>query len=344
MEELFSYRNGNYTVKMYSNGTKIRILDDGETAFNADFPENIDVKISNHCSIGCEFCHEGCTKGGSFIFVDYLTTSFLNSLNPGTELAVGGGALSEMGNTLWLFLRKAKESMVFANITINALELLNTEFFLKLFLHIRTSYGVNNTNEIKFQRFLQLHPEIFNRLEGEIAEGLINGIGISYNSNETARKRMLLLKQAFHENVVIHTIYGITKKEDYDWLVENGFKILVLGYKNFGRGEEYFKNFNKTIESNMRDFDKNFSYYLKAAKYISFDCLATEQVKLKSKIPNDTWEARYMGNDGNFTMYVDLVNHKFGTSSTTPNNEREYMALYKYDASLMFNAIKNKNI
>ena len=62
MNLLGIYKNGNFTTKLFSDGTKIRETEDDE--FIPDFAENMDIKISNYCDMGCYFCHEGSTKYG----------------------------------------------------------------------------------------------------------------------------------------------------------------------------------------------------------------------------------------------------------------------------------------
>lgn len=54
---LHLYQNGNYDVKIYSDGTKVRTTEDDE--FIAQFPENIDCKITNKCSFldDEDICH-----------------------------------------------------------------------------------------------------------------------------------------------------------------------------------------------------------------------------------------------------------------------------------------------
>ena len=55
MKNLLSkYNNGNYTVEIYDDGTKIRETE--EETFEASFPENIDIKITNKCLNNCDFC------------------------------------------------------------------------------------------------------------------------------------------------------------------------------------------------------------------------------------------------------------------------------------------------
>lgn len=55
------YQNGNYTVSIDLNtGTKIREND--LDYFKADFPESMDVKITNRCNMNCYFCLKSDTK------------------------------------------------------------------------------------------------------------------------------------------------------------------------------------------------------------------------------------------------------------------------------------------
>ncbi len=54
MKILHDYQNGNYNVKIYSDGTKIRETQEDE--FLPEFSENIDIKITDYCDAGCKFC------------------------------------------------------------------------------------------------------------------------------------------------------------------------------------------------------------------------------------------------------------------------------------------------
>ena len=87
MKLLGSYINGNYHTAIYSDGTKIRETEDDE--FIADFPENIDIKITNQCDMGCPMCHEDSKSDGKH--GDSMNAKFIDTLRPYTELAIGGG-------------------------------------------------------------------------------------------------------------------------------------------------------------------------------------------------------------------------------------------------------------
>ena len=84
---LGTYVNGNTIVAIYKDGTKERYIKSGEIPA-PEFPESIDLKITNKCDISCQFCAEGSTPDGADACLD---DSLLDSIPPYTELAIGGG-------------------------------------------------------------------------------------------------------------------------------------------------------------------------------------------------------------------------------------------------------------
>jgi hypothetical protein len=83
-----------------------------------------------------------------------------------------------------------------------------------------------------------------------------------------------------------------------------------------GRGITYFndeisKQMNITKEILPSLFDK--------FRRISFDNLALDQLDVKSLISSEKYNEIYMGDDGESTMYIDLVNKEFAKSSTSTN-------------------------
>lgn len=107
------YKNGNYIVKILSDGTKIRETNDDE--FIPSFAENCDVKITDKCDGGCPFCYEGCTPNGKH--GDILNYKFLDTLHSYTELAINGNDLSHPD--LIPFLKKMKDKKIIVNMTVN---------------------------------------------------------------------------------------------------------------------------------------------------------------------------------------------------------------------------------
>ena len=107
------YKNGNYIVCIMNDGTKIRKTNEDE--FIPSFAENVDVKLTDKCSVGCPFCYEGCTSSGKH--GNIFSYDFINSLHPYTEMALNGNDLDHP--ELEKFLVFLKEKKVFANLTVH---------------------------------------------------------------------------------------------------------------------------------------------------------------------------------------------------------------------------------
>lgn len=268
------YKNGNYTVIIMQDGTKVRYTN-GDNFIPA-FAENCDVKITDKCSQGCTFCSEGCTKFGKHANL-FEYPLLLNSLHPYTEMALNGNDLDHP--QLEDFLAHLKSKKVFANITVNQNQFLE------------------NIDKLKYW---QEHK-------------LIYGIGVSVISGKITRKLIKQLQQ--FNNVVIHTIAGILTEDDIEILADKNLKILILGYKELRRGEDYFNKHYVSVSSNMEHLKTYLPFLLRRFQVVSFDNLAITQLSVKDLVPSDKWEEFYMGDDGHYTFYIDLVKGEFAKNS-----------------------------
>ena len=75
-------------------------------------------------------------------------------------------------------------------------------------------------------------------------------------------------------------------------------------------------------------------------KVISFDNLALEQLDIKKQISNNQWNNIYMGDDGEFTFYIDLVK---GTYAKNSISCEEY-PINGMTIRAMFEDIKTKSV
>lgn len=293
------YKNGNYIVKFnIKDGTKIRETEEDE--FIADFAENMDIKISNHCDMNCAFCHEGSNKNGKH--ADILNEKFVSTLHPYQEVALGGGDVTSHPDLI-PFLEKLKDLKVIANITVN-------------------------------QRHFEEKQDLIRKL---VDEKLIYGIGVSL-VNPT-KEFITLIKK--YPNAVIHTINGILKSSDINILANNNLKLLILGYKNLRRGNEFYIENSENIINNQKWLKENLINIFDKFNVVSFDNLAIEQLEVQKVITKEYWKQFYMGDDGSSTYYIDMVERKFARSSTAEFNKR-YDLLDSVDD--MFKEIKkNKN-
>lgn len=114
MTQIAQYKNGNTTVTILNDGTKVREYEGIPEIFH---PESIDVKITDYCDLGCAYCHESSTTKGAHADLNKLLDIIIE-LPAGVELAIGGGnPLSHPG--LVEFLQALKSRGIIANLTVN---------------------------------------------------------------------------------------------------------------------------------------------------------------------------------------------------------------------------------
>lgn len=272
MKELLAkYANGNYYVKLYTDGTKIRYnkLDH----FTPEFPESIDLTITTRCNGGCEYCYLNCTEQGVHA---NLSDPILDTLRPGTELAINANDFSHP--ELESFLKRMKEQGVIVNITVNQ------------------NHFLSNLSLIKEWQ----------------DNKLIWGIGVSLTDSSVPE----LIQSIQHvKNVVIHVIDGCLTEQDLKNLSNHDIKLLILGFKNKGRGIPYYIRHKEEVDHNIQYLKEHLYDYRKYFNGFGFDNLATQHLDIRSVVGEEQWQLYHMGEEGEFTFFMDLVNKKFAMSS-----------------------------
>ena len=239
---LHQYQNGNATVTIHGDGTRIV---ECEGDIKLKFPLNIDIRVSQRCAFGmnqatgkaiCGFCHESATTTGADADLGYLFSKLLG-LPAGIELAVG---VNQVTTELVEFLRKCKAEGWIVNTTINQ-------------GHVR-----RDSAAIKML----------------IEQELIKGLGISY-------RKGMLDAPAFitdYQNTVFHVIAGIDTIDEVKHLASIGVKkILVLGEKDFGFNLGKVKITTDTHRAWYRQLHELFAMF----DIVSFDNLALEQLNVR---------------------------------------------------------------
>ena len=268
---LAKYKNGNYTVILADDGTKIRVNDlDNLTP---SFAESIDCTITTKCDGGCPYCYLGCNESGKHAD---LNLPFFDTLHRGQELALNGNDLSHPD--LLKFLVRMRRNGVICNIT------LNQKHFMKYAMSLKNLATIE----------------------------LVHGIGVSLTDSSD---KGLYDQLSLIPNTVVHVIDGLTTKEDIDNMSDRGIKMLILGYKPIGRGKEYFNKHKAEINNNIKYLRDNLKEINKHFDVVSFDNLAIEHLNVKSLVKKDRWDELYMGDEGQYTFFIDAVNKKFAVSS-----------------------------
>ena len=286
-KSLHNYINGNVIVNLYNDGTKILTCN---SVPDPEYPLHFDCKITNYCSPEkdnpiCNYCHEMSGLNGKHGDLSKLL-EVLKELPAGTEAAVGGG--NPLSHPDFVpFLKELKKLQLVPNITIN-----------------------------------QKHVEKdFDLIKQLINEKLVYGVGISYSQEKYLEHIEKLLPLT--NNLVFHFIAGLNSLKDIDTVkkstdkFDKDCKILILGYKEYGFGLNYYLK-NKEVEKNKYLWMTRLHEYFKYNNLtLSFDNLAISQLRMKRFFKDNDWEKFFLGNDGEFSMYIDAVKQEFAKSSTS---------------------------
>ena len=230
-----------------------------------------------------------------------LCWSFWDSLQPYTEVALNGNDLTNP--ELEALLIKLSARHIFVNMTVNQIHFI--QHFDKLL-------------EWKYRK-------------------LIWGLGVSLKE---ASKQLVDKLNNFGSDAILHTIAGIITKDDIEYLSNRNIKLLVLGFKLSGRGKDYYNVNGNVIARNIGWLKQNIINIIPKFRVISFDNLALEQLDIKKQISDNQWNNIYMGDDGEFTFYIDLVK---GTYAKNSISCEEY-PINGMTIRAMFEDIKTKSV
>lgn len=281
------YRNGNYTVSLFEDGTKIR--ENNLDYFKPDTVESMDIKITNCCDVGCAMCHENSTPNGKH--GDILSPSFLDKLHPYCELAVGGGNPLEHPD-LPEFLRRCCERKHIANVTINQVHFEKDFEYVKNLCESKLIYGlgislVNPTPEF-IEKVKQIPTAVIHVINGIATEGQLrklrnNNLKVLILGYKEVRRGKSLYQE---RSDVIEAKKEATKTLLPQMINEGWFKL--ISFDNLA-----LKQLEVRSLLSKEDWDEF---------YMGDDGLDGEQTSA--------------------TFFVDMVEGKFAKNSCAPQEER----------------------
>lgn len=305
IKQIGEYKNGNYITKLYADGTRTRELFPKETFYDQslykedrfkmkeidimepEFPESIDLKITNYCENNCKYCYANSNKKGKHADKNFVK-DVISEMKPYTEVAIGGGNVLAYPDLIEI-LQFAKERNVICNITLKDIDVINNkEIITKMF-----------------------------------DDDLIKALGISPTTSDTINEAIKYLNKNYYENFVLHLILGIHGKKFLNKLKDNYIPaILFLGYKQKGLGDKYYNENKETINNKLIEI-KNMKYneLTEVSTVISFDNLAIKQLELDVE---NTYKDLYQGDDGKFSFYIDAVEEKYARNSMEENTDWFY--------------------
>ena len=300
-------KNKRKLIGSYINGNyKTTIYSDGTRIRETEENEFIPAFAEN-CDIKIT---DSCNMGCSFCHEgstpdgkhgDILNPKFLSTFHPYQEIAVGGGSVFEHPDLI-PFLENLRKQKVIANITVH---------------------------QVHFMQNLELIKKLQE-------EKLVYGVGVSVSApTEDLIKALMSVP-----NTVCHVINGIWNERVAEMMADKNLKVLILGYKELRRGNEYIAAHDEIVASNKKWLYDSLEKLLKRFKLISFDNLSIEQLEVKRLLSDEEWETFYQGDDGTSTFYIDAIEQKFAQSSTAPFEKRYDIGELGMDE--MFNIITDE--
>lgn len=159
----------------------------------------------------------------------------------------------------------------------------------------------------------------FDRIKKYQEDGLLHGIGVSlHNPSDKLAECINSL-----DNVVIHIINGIFTEEHLNWIKANikNPKLLILAYKHFRKGNDYYDVMSKTVDKNQEWLYNRLPRLIHEMNVVSFDNAAINQLDVKRLLTDEEYEEFYQGDETVGSFYVDAVNGVFAPNSVHTSRE-----------------------
>ena len=206
------------------------------------------------------------------------------------------GTHCDVDRTLALF----KDMLPGTEIAIGGGDPLSHPEFERLVRGLR-SFGIVPSVTVNGRHFAR-HRETLERLTHDKQ---LFGVGVSYHD---------AIPDWDYEHMVLHLIAGVNHPSVLDE-ARRRMKVLLLGYKRFGRGKKLFEVRSEPVQQTLSAWYREL-FVVAQNHHLSFDNLAIEQLKPQRLFKDPAaYQQQYMGPEGQFSMYVDAVTETFALSS-----------------------------
>ena len=313
-EKLSSSREATYKIDLVdldlenNEKNKNRIPN---TSVKALYPELVDLKITNYCVFGCEFCYQSSTREGSHAPFSKLK-KYINVLSDLKvfEIAIGGGEPT-MHPEFPEILEYIRKKGIIANFTTYSAKWLKNPEILEAVVKYASGIGVSVHNHKDIEKV---------KLISRIVEEKKDELFLDYCSTK----------------VVAQHVFGTVDADEFSKLlktaVENNIHILLLGPKRTGFGRDfnfidpeallfyvklYFntENIKKVFDKPVVSLDTSLSVDTEFA--LRFEKFLREDMGIAPEL--------YTTREGLYSFYIDGVEDKMAKSSYV--NSDEYQKL-----------------
>jgi hypothetical protein len=277
--------NNYWTIFWPESGAKLRFrLENGKSDWEdfpkkASAPELIDIKITDFCPFGCEFCYQSSTIKGNHCDSVWELAQACKELKV-FEVALGGGEPTLHPNFVHI-LRTFREKGVVPNFTTRNLSWLKDPKEKEEIMQYAGAfaYSIDDANDIK-----------------ELVR-IVDYVNLE------------------HSRVHLHVVMGTVESWQFDHIIkeayEHNFQVTLLGWKNVGFGE----NYNKKDYSWWLGSLMNKAHPIGR---IAIDTVLAAEFNNELQA-SDVPRILYHTEDGKFSCYIDWVKKKMGPSSYEPD-------------------------
>lgn len=300
-EEMYDVRcrkdpKGFYTL-LCENGTKIRMsFGESVNMSRSTAPELVDLKITDQCHSGCNFCYQGSTPGGA-----HASSNIINGISWALkklevfEVAIGGGEPT-LHPKFWEFLSDFRSRGIVPNFSTRELGWLEVPKYVDI---VRKNcggfaYSVDEYDrEAKIERYAK--ALISAKLEGQ---GTI-------------------------QMIVVPDLYGWEMEKAITLAERWKIPVTLLGFKKVGRGATYRRH----PAPEPIDWKKLLTG---RTVPVSVDSALVNQYKddlAAAKVA--AWSMDIV--EGRHSMYIDAVGMKMGPSSYC--DASDYISCNEFDAN-----------
>jgi MoaA/NifB/PqqE/SkfB family radical SAM enzyme len=261
------------------------------TPSHSTYPELIDIKITDFCTKGCEYCYQGSSPGGLHAKVDYSIFMALSDMKV-FEVAIGGGEPLDHPGFVGILDGFKREGIV-PNFSTKKLGWLRDPILSHQILKNTGSFAYSTQSIDELKSFASLMS----------AQGINNRYSIK---------------------PTVHYVMG-TAHGDYQFkaFLENayslGVHVVLLGFKDMGRGQSFKNGWHYAPYNYWLDVVQELRDTYKLPRLSIDTALASEYSEGLDRAGVD--QIMYHTEEGKFSMYIDLVNGKMGPSSFCAEEE-----------------------
>lgn len=283
----------NYSLFNRSSGKKIRFSFDPDVEYDkASAPELVDVKITDFCTKGCNFCYQSSTKEGMHAPLERIKAVFdMLSEMEVFEVALGGGEPTSHPDFAEI-LRYAHEKRIKPNFTTFTADWLENEEILEAVKQYVGGIGVSclDAKGVEMAREIKKH--------------------FGWGSNVS------VMAQHVVGSVPVEVTMKLIKEAGEKWL-----PILLLGYKKVGFGSHY--NAFEPTDKEMAVVGR--LILEQTSRGVSVDTALVDNYPKFIEVLGAP-KALVSSPEGKFSCYVDAVTERMAASSYVEEEGYEPLA------------------